>query len=152
MTRQQATSAVWNILSAASVLGFASAAWMQAPEIEGFVAPVLTAEPERTTVTRAPGGDTVVDLWLHKRRPCRFMDQSFLVGNDHNGWRRVAFSRPVTVEGAPRPVGLQSFGLYVFDTGRARVGDYVRGVLWYECHDGWYSPAPVGPWAVPALP
>lgn len=116
--------------------------------IERNIYPVIDQEEFRQQQFRHFDGALWVDLWVTKLRDCSFVSQSFLVGDDARGWRRVYYTRPGTEPGATRPIGLQTFGWYRFETENAQACDWVKGVIRYECHQMWLVTHDLGPWRV----
>lgn len=118
-------------------------------DVESTIHPVFRQMPVKQRVWRESDGALWVDIWVNKRRrECEYAGQSYLVGSDADGWRRVYFSRPGTTPGDSRPEGEQTFGLYRFETEDAKETEFVKGVVRYECHRFWDLTASLGPWPV----
>lgn len=116
--------------------------------VEETLHPVFRQMPVKQRVWREADGTLWVDVWVNKLRNCEYAGQSYLVGSEADGWRRVYFSRPGNEPGDSRPTGEQTFGLYRFETEGAKPTEYVKGVVRYECHRFWDLTAHLGPWPV----
>lgn len=123
------------------------------PDVEQTFFPVFTQLPEREVVYRGLDGTTLIEVWVDKhesRIECEYRSQRFLVNGQVVEFERLGVRpRP----GASRPPGVQSFGWYTFATDPSTpAGSEIKGVVRYECHRWWYTPAKLGPWIVPPMP